>query len=64
MRYMSNKESQIRKTSPGDLIKLPISTDLQENIDRLAILLSSCSDAVMREFSFGNPCHPSFHIIL
>ncbi len=55
MRYINNAGSPKEDTSPGQLIKLPISTDLQENMDRLTILLSSCSDAVMKLFSFGNP---------
>lgn len=40
---------------PEELIKEPISLSLQENMDKLNRLLSACSDAVIKEFSFGNP---------
>lgn len=55
MRYINMKESPPPKCSPAELIKMHISTDLQENMDRLTILLNSCSDAVMKEFRFGVP---------
>jgi len=55
MRYINDKESQPETLSPADLIQMMISTDLQDNIDRMKILLNSCSDAVIKEFSFGNP---------
>ena len=55
MRYISNNEGQAKELSPADLITMMISTDLQDNIERMKILLNSCSDAVIKEFSFGNP---------
>ncbi|HPT70029.1 MAG TPA: spore germination protein [Syntrophomonas sp.] len=55
MRYISNKESPAKEPSPDNLIKMPISSDLQVNLDHMQILLKSCSDAVIKEFSFGNP---------
>jgi len=60
MRYISSRENQPPECSPAELIKMPISTDLQENMDRLSVLLNSCSDAVMKEFSFGNPSIRAF----
>lgn len=54
MRYINQKESQ-EKSSPEELINLQISADLQENIERLTLLLNACSDAVVKEISFGNP---------
>jgi len=54
MRYI-NKAEPAAERSPEELIKLPISNDLQENADRLTALLQGCSDVVMRKFSFGNP---------
>ncbi len=55
MRYINGKEKHPEESSPGELIKLPISADLQENMDKLTVLLNGCSDAVMKEFCFGNP---------
>src|SRR5665647_952666 len=55
MRYISNNEGQSKELPPADLIKMMISTDLQENIERMKTLLNSCSDSVIKEFSFGNP---------
>lgn len=55
MRYISNKGNP-EKTSPSaDNSTMPISSVLQDNLDNMRTLLSSCSDAVMKEFSFGNP---------
>jgi len=55
VRYISNKESPAPKPSPENLINMTLSTDIQDNLDRMRTLLNSCSDAVVREFSFGNP---------
>jgi spore germination protein KA len=55
LRYISNRENQVKEASPDNLINMPISTDLQVNLDHMQILLKSCSDAVIKEFSFGNP---------
>lgn len=55
MRYISNKADPAKKPAPGNLIDMTLSTKLQDNLDRMQVLLQSCSDAVVREFSFGNP---------
>jgi spore germination protein KA len=55
MRYISNRENQVKEASPNNLINKPISTDLQAILDDMQLLLTSCSDAVVKEFSFGNP---------
>ena len=55
MRYLSNKDGPARKPAAEDLIDLPLSTELQDNLANMRTLLQSCSDAVVKEFSFGNP---------
>ncbi len=53
MRYISNRENQVKEASPDNLINMPISTDLRliwiSHADPAQILL----DAVIKEFSFG-----------
>ncbi len=53
MRYISKKLQQQADLRAEQLITQAISADLQENIDRLGSLLNKCSDAVIREFTFG-----------
>ncbi len=55
MRYISNKKTFEKIKEPGELIEQPLSANLQENKEQLAILLKGCSDIVLKEFSFGNP---------
>lgn len=55
MRYLNNKAGTAPSDSSEELINMPVSASLQENLDRLTVLLDSCSDAVIREFSFGEP---------
>lgn len=55
MRYISNKGSTASSCSPAELISMPLSAKLQDNLDRLQVLFNSCSDLVIREFSFGEP---------
>lgn len=55
MRYISNKKNPETDTSPENQLDATLSTDIQDNLRCLRTLLSSCSDAVIREFSFGNP---------
>ena len=53
MRYINKKIMQNTDLQAENLISQPISADIQENIDRLKTLLKNCSDAVIREFTFG-----------
>lgn len=52
MRYINKKAIQKNETATT-AIDRPISRCLQDNIDALHLLLSSCSDVVMKPFSFG-----------
>lgn len=53
MRYISKKRS-IKSYMPAEkLAAQAISADIQANIDSLKVLLNRCSDAVVREFTFG-----------
>lgn len=54
MRYI-NKDTPQAEPMPEEIIVLPVSSDLQENQDRLTVLLKGCSDVVMRRFRFGIP---------
>ncbi len=56
MRYLTRK-SPSNSDGPqekADILKQPLSTTLDDNMERLEQLLSDCSDAVTREFSFGS----------
>ncbi len=53
MRYINNKLKQNADLKAETLISQAISSDIQENIDRMNVLLNKCSDAVLREFTFG-----------
>lgn len=55
MRYIGNKKEAKDIKPPQELIKEPISLNLQENLKRLGIILQGCSDLVIKEFSFGHP---------
>lgn len=52
MRYLNKKNSN-EAASPGNLVKEQLSPHLQENIDKLEVLLQGCSDAVVKEIRFG-----------
>lgn len=51
MRYISKKPIEKEDSPPP--IDQPISSKLKENVTKLEELLSGCSDAVMKQFSFG-----------
>ncbi len=53
MRYINKKTRPEAYMQAEQLVTQAISADIQENIDRLKILLNKCSDAVIREFTFG-----------
>ncbi|MDD3270059.1 MAG: spore germination protein, partial [Syntrophomonadaceae bacterium] len=55
MRYLGNKNDQRENKSASMLIREALSSDLQENRASLGVLLENCSDAVLKEFSFGQP---------
>lgn len=55
MRYLGNKKNPDEPESPENLVKEQLSPHLQENIDNLSALLQGCSDAVTKEFKFGQP---------
>jgi spore germination protein KA len=53
MRF-SSKKSKPEEPNPNELIKQGLSADLQENLDRLKILVQDCSDIVIKDFKFGH----------
>lgn len=56
MRYLSHKNnSPTAAGSPSDPIRESLSPHLQDNLDQLRMLLQGCSDAVIKEFKFGQP---------
>ncbi|HRX22462.1 MAG TPA: spore germination protein, partial [Syntrophomonadaceae bacterium] len=56
MRYISTtKNSPASIPAADNLENMTLSNHLQDNLDRMRALLQSCSDAVVKEFSFGNP---------
>lgn len=60
MRYI-NQKYQVRSGVPAEqAANQVISENIRENTDRMKVLLERCSDAVIREFSFGRehiiPC--------
>ncbi len=53
MRFLETKKNNLSESTPGEIITLPLSSDLQENGHYLDILLRGCSDVVKKTFSFG-----------
>lgn len=50
-----NHKNQAKLRPPEEIINDPISANLQENLNKLSLLLKGCSDVVIKEFSFGQP---------
>jgi len=53
MRYLNKKKDDNKEPRVREIVSEPLSVDIQENIDRLRLLLKGCSDVVIREFTFG-----------
>lgn len=53
MRYIQGKREQ-EKPVPADIIGQKLSTNIEANRQALALLLTGCSDAVMKDFYFGH----------
>lgn len=57
MRYISTNKNNAEAKSPQELVKQQLSSSLQENRDRLTVMLQGCSDAVIKKINFANPPH-------
>lgn len=55
MRYLTRKKPPDNDGPGGnsETVKNPLSAHLDDNLEKLGLLLKDCSDAVTREFSFG-----------
>ncbi len=54
MRFISSKKSKPEDLKPSEIVQQGLSANLQENLDKLKILIQGCSDAVVKDFKFGH----------
>ena len=54
MRFIKSKKPEIKDIPPGELVEQALSPVLQDNREKLRILLAGCSDVVMRDFMLAS----------
>ncbi|PKM77516.1 MAG: spore germination protein [Firmicutes bacterium HGW-Firmicutes-15] len=54
MRFINSKKSKPEDLKPSEIVQQVLSTNLQENLDKLKFLVQGCSDVVIKDFKFGH----------